>query len=194
MRRKSRRLSVTRTHPASRHDKARRTSLANAFETRAISRPSFRAISARTLPDRCQASADGVVIRFALAKTRRTFFSSDLRSCGRWIPARSSWATMTLKYSNGANTRCNSCRASFAPGSRNARMKSCVSRTYFRDGPVTARRREMRSRSPAWPGCLRLTRAGTPRGREHARWSPWQSSRPAPSSQRSAWTRAIGRF
>jgi hypothetical protein len=33
MREKSRSLSVTSTHPASRHDKASRTSLANAFET-----------------------------------------------------------------------------------------------------------------------------------------------------------------
>ena len=171
MRRKSRRLSVTRTHPASRHDKARRTSFANAFETRAISKPSFRAISPRRSPDRCHASGDGVIVRFTRAKTRRTFFSSAFRSCGRRIPARSSWATMTLKYSNGAKTRWNSWRASFAPRSRNACMKSCVSRTYFGNERVTARRREMRSRFPALPGCLRSAHAGTRQGREPARLS-----------------------
>jgi hypothetical protein len=60
---KSRSLSVTRTHPASRHDKASRTSLPNAFETRAISHPCCLAISASRSPERCQASADGVTVR-----------------------------------------------------------------------------------------------------------------------------------
>ena len=90
MREKSRSFSVTRTQPASRHDRASRMSFANALETRAISSPSWCAISASRSPERCQASGDGVIVRLARSKILITFRSNAFRSLGCFTPARSS--------------------------------------------------------------------------------------------------------
>ncbi len=65
--------------------------------------------------------------------TRRWSLRRSARVC---VPESSSCATTALRNSNGANKRWNLWSSALAAGSRNARMKRFVSRTYFRAGSV----------------------------------------------------------